>query len=202
MLRAPDGRFAVDDDLALEDAGDAEVEGLAACFVRLGGEEGVTRVASDFADEFQDAHHRAVVEGDAIVVAFAQREELRPPAVRILGGEHIGQAFVEGPAIGLVLGRDEHPRHEAELIDGRFVVEGRHELHAVTFVGLADRVGVLGPATCVGLVGEDDVGDLLRLLGREPAVGLLQETASAVVRGEQASRNEEREDQQGGAHGA
>ena len=89
MLRAPDGRFAVDDDLALQDAGDAAVERLTAGLARLGVEEGVAVVAADLADEFQDAHHRAIVESDPIVVAFAQWEELRPAAVRVLGFEYV-----------------------------------------------------------------------------------------------------------------
>ena len=89
MLRAPHGGLPFDYDLALQDARDPALESLAAGLARLGVEEGVAVVAADLADEFQDAHHRAIVESDPIVVAFAQWEELRPAAVRVLGFEYV-----------------------------------------------------------------------------------------------------------------
>ena len=201
MLGAPHGRLAVDDDLTLQDAGDAAVEGLAVGGAILVVEEGVAVITADLADEFQHAHHGAVIEGDAVVVAFAQWEELRPAAVGVLGLEHVGQAAVEGFTISLGLRRVDHARHEAEFVDGAFVVERRLELGPVADVGLADRVGVLRPAARVGLIAQDDVGDLLGFRGGEPRVGFAQVASRAVVGRQARQHGQEREEEQGGAHG-
>ena len=194
MLRAPDGRFAVDDDLALQDAGDTAVERLTAGGALLGVHESVASIAADLADDFQDAYHRAIVEGDPIVVTFAQREELRPAAVRVLGLEDVGEAAVEGLTIGRGLRGVDHAGHEAQFVDGALVIEGRLEFGAVTVVGLAHRIGVLGPAAGVRLVGEDDIGDLLRFRAGEPGVRFVEKAASAFIRGEQGTEDEAREE--------
>ena len=195
MLRAPDGGLPVDDDLALQDAGDAAVEGLAAGFPDLGVDEAVACVSADFADEFQDAHHGAVIEGDAVVVALAEREELRPAAVRVLRLEHVGEAAVEGAAVGLGLRRVDHARHEAEFVDGALVVERRLELGPVARVRLAHRVGVLRPAAGVGLIGQDDVSHLHGFGGGEPGVGLAEVAAGAVIGCEARQHGKEREEE-------
>ena len=67
--------------------------------------------------------------------------------MRVLRKEHVGEASVEGLAISLVLGRVKHPGQETQLIEGRTVVERRLEVCTLAGVDLADRIGVLGPAT-------------------------------------------------------
>ena len=201
VLRAPHGGLPFDYDLALQDARDPALESLAAGLARLGVEEGVAVVAADLADEFQDADHGAVVKRDVVEVALAQGEELWPTAVRVLCLEHVSQAAVEGLTIGFSLRRVDHARHEAQLIDGTLVVKGRLEFGSVTDIRLAYGVGVLRPAPRVGLIAQDDVGDLLRLLAGEPSVRFAQVASRAVVGRQSGEEGKEREEEQGGAHG-
>ncbi len=75
MLGAPAGRFSVAHDLATEDAVDAFGDGgfglVAAGLI----DEGVrVFTGGDFLEDFHDADHRAVVEGDVATVVVSRRE--------------------------------------------------------------------------------------------------------------------------------
>ena len=68
-------------------------------------------------------------------------------------------------------------------------------------VGFGYRVGVLGPAPRVGLIGKEDGRRLLGFGGSVPSVGLLEKVAGAFFSGRRPSGTGKKE-QQGGAHGA
>ena len=96
MLGAPGGELAVLFDLGAQDAIDAPRHGGGRPGAADRVDEVIRRLSSGgSAQNGQDIDHRVVVIGDVRVVAFAQREILRPAAVGILGGEQVVDAAIK-----------------------------------------------------------------------------------------------------------
>ena len=190
VLSAPDGGFAIDDDLAAEDALDALIEGATGLLALLVGEELVLRVRlriCDLAKEFEESDHGAVVEGNVAVVFVAGRMELGPAAIAVLGAVDVVEPadkgfFVGGRSLGLV-----ETGEEAEFIGGGAVVEGWVDFFGIAGVGFAGSVGVFGPSAAWALVGENDGGGLGGGFAFEPRIGLLEEISDFVFFREQRS---------------
>src|SRR4051794_15451397 len=115
MLGTPDGLLPVDDDLALEQAGNARIKrprrrGTS----RLTHEREVIR-SGHLAEEIHEVDHRVVVERDVFRVAL-RRERLRPTAVRILRGEDVIDSLQHGGTAGWGVRGTIRSREKANLV--------------------------------------------------------------------------------------
>ncbi len=178
VLGAPDGGFTIDDDLAAEDALDALIEGATGLVALLVGEELVLRVRlriGDFAQEFEESDHGAVVEGNVSVVFVTRRVELRPAAIAVLAAVDVVEPADKGFFVGARGLGPVEAGEESEFIGGGTVVEGGVDFFGIASVGFAGGVDVFGPSAARALVGENDGSCLGGGFTGEPGIGLLEE---------------------------
>ncbi len=127
-------------------------------------------VGVSFAHEIHQPSHGIVVEGYiALIGRFGMRRvELRPTTVCILSLEDVVDAFEHGGAILFVVSDLIDMGQISEFVGGGAVIEGGIELVAVAGVKFGGCVDVLGPASGIGLIRQNVVGDLLRFVAGEP----------------------------------
>src|SRR2546421_5645359 len=138
----------------------------------------------DVAQEFHDADHRIVVEGEMLVVTREPRIILRPAAVVVLRLEQIVHAFQKSLAVARQSLRGIDARQECQLRVGRAVVNGRIVLTLLLDeVGLLllgqhnSHVNILVPPACVALIEQQDVCDTNGLAATVPFRLLLESVA-------------------------
>lgn len=190
VLGAPDGEGAVGSDLSAEDGVDAAVERLAGGVAGFLGEEGELGLVPDFAEEFEQADHGAVVEGDVTVVAGAGRVGLGPAPAGVLRGEDMVHCPPHRLAGGRVIGVGSKSGEETNFVDGGAVVPGAVEGVGGSGKAVGGGVGVLGPITADRLEREDVGGDGQGLGGAPPGGGLAEEggEGGAARRGRERGR--------------
>jgi hypothetical protein len=210
VLLAPDSAFAIDNNLRGEDALNPARHTLFGFFASGGRDEGeLIATRGSGLQQFHDLDHRVVVERDAVVIAACERPYLRPPAVGILRGEEVVNAFEEAGAVGVAvvawgLGLDfgekvqfgvggvvvDRPdvapvrvADSAEVI-GSGQAGGAVRAGGVALAGQPRRlahVEVLAPSAGRSLEREDDVGDVRGLGGGIPGSVSLQRNTPRVA---------------------
>jgi len=174
VLGTPGGERAGLPHLSAQDAVDAAGHCGGGPGAADGVDEGVGRTtSSDVAQDGEHVDHRVVVVGDARVVTLAQRKELRPATVGILGGEQVVDAPREGLAVSDLASRMRHKRQELHRERRGVVVEAvcTAASRRRDVFGRARRnrqIRTLGPAALERLILEDAVGKGARLDGAIP----------------------------------
>ena len=127
VLRTPDGPFAVDNDLGIQDAFDAFFHGFSGGF----NQGGIHRFKSFFPvgyiiQDIEAVGHGVVVVGDMAVIPFSQGVKLRPSAVGgVLSFQNVADAFFHGFQVGGVACFSVGFHEVIDLTAGRIVVVGR-----------------------------------------------------------------------------
>src|SRR5437870_2757319 len=128
MLLAPDGAATSGNDLGGQQTVYSTLHAVASARPNPRGDKGIiARSISNLPQEIEHLDHGIVIIGYCIVITALQWPDLRPAAVRVLGGKNIIETFHERLSIDCSLpwaGRSDHSCQISKLGGGCVVVEG------------------------------------------------------------------------------
>src|SRR5579871_865591 len=168
VLLTPGSQLSFYPNLALQDAGDAAVEGLPSLLAMRLRHEAKTRRHRHIAQKFQDIYHAVVVEGDVAMVLVIRGVELWPAAGGILSLKDVGQSPDERLDVHLGSRGLNHPGQKAEFPDRGVVIERAVQVLGIPLVRLGSGIQVFWPAAQRRLVGKYVGRDLFGFGARKP----------------------------------